>query len=221
MHSIAEEAITQSIAEEARDTTLSARYRALLEVSSAITSHRTLEELFSDLAHRLHPIIDFNYLSVLLYDSARNVMRVHILDSEGPDSVRPGMEFSMDEAPSAWVWTNQRPLVLEDLDREDRFTRPIKLMREYGVRSFCGIPLSTPRRRLGAFSLGHTAPNAYALDQLEIQKLAASQVAVAVENALNYQDASQLQQEIAREGERLKLRADVNNAENSNLSFVV
>jgi formate hydrogenlyase transcriptional activator len=129
------------------------------------------------------------------------------------------MEFSMDESPSAWVWTNQQPLVLDDLDREDRFSRPIKLMREYGVRSFCSIPLSTPRRNLGAFSLGHTAPHAYALDQLEVQKLAASQVAVAVENALNYQDASTLQAEVARERDRLKLLLDVNNAVVSNLSL--
>ena len=207
-----------SIAEKV-GTALSARYLALLEVSSAIASHRTLEELFTDLAHRLHPIIDFNYLSVLLYDPARNVMRVHILDSEGPDTVRPGMEFSMDESPSAWVWTNQQPLVLDDLDSEVRFARPIKLMQEYGVRSFCSIPLTTPRRRLGAFSLGHTETNAYALDQLEIPKLAASQVAVAVENALNYQDASQLQEEVARERDRLKLLLDVNNAVVSNLSL--
>jgi len=208
----------QSIAEE-KDQALSGRYLALLEVASAIASHRTLEELFTDLAQRLHPIIDFSYLSVLLYDSTRNVMRVHILNSDGPDSVRPGMEFSMDESPSAWVWTNQQPLVLDDLDREDRFARPIQLMREYGVRSFCSIPLSTPRRKLGAFSLGHTAPHAYALDQLEIQKLAASQVAVAVENALNYQDASILQAEVARERDRLKLLLDVNNAVVSNLSL--
>jgi hypothetical protein len=98
----------QSISEE-KDVALSGRYLALLGVASAIASHRTLEDLFTDLAHRLHPIIDFSYLSVLLYDSARNVMRVHILDSDGPDTVRPGMEFSMDESPSAWVWKNQQP----------------------------------------------------------------------------------------------------------------
>lgn len=92
----------QSIAEE-KDQAVSGRYLALLEVASAIASHRTLEELFTDLAQRLHPIIDFSYLSVLLYDSTRNVMRVHILKSDGPDTVRPGMEFSMDESPSAWV----------------------------------------------------------------------------------------------------------------------
>jgi formate hydrogenlyase transcriptional activator len=219
MPSIAEEAITQSIAEEARDATLSARYRALLEVSSAITSHRTLEELFSDLAHRLHPIVDFNYLSVLLYDSARNVMRVHILESDGPDSVRLGMEFSIAESPSGWVWANQQPLVVDDLDRDLRFTRPIKLLREQGVRSFCSVPLTTPRRRLGAFNLGHTSPGSYALDQLEIQKLTANHVAVAVENALNHQAAAQLQEEVSRERDRLKLLLDVNNAVVSNLSL--
>jgi len=188
-------------------------------VSSAITSHRTLEELFSDLAHRLHPIVDFNYLSVLLYDSARNVMRVHILESDGPDSVRLGMEFSIAESPSGWVWANQQPLVVDDLDRDLRFTRPIKLLREQGVRSFCSVPLTTPRRRLGAFNLGHTSPGSYALDQLEIQKLTANHVAVAVENALNHQAAAQLQEEVSRERDRLKLLLDVNNAVVSNLSL--
>ncbi|HEY3973103.1 MAG TPA: sigma 54-interacting transcriptional regulator [Candidatus Sulfotelmatobacter sp.] len=202
-----------------KDNTLSGRYLALLEVSAAIAAHRTLEGLFNDVALRLHPIIDFNYLSVLLYDSARDVMRVHILQSDGPDTVHPGMEFSMEESPSAWVWQHQQPLVLDDLDRETRFSRPVMLMREYGVRSFCSIPLTTPRRTLGAFCLGHTAPNAYALDQLDIQKLAASQVAVAVENALNYQEALHLQHEVAHERDRLKLLLDVNNAVVSNLSL--
>lgn len=206
------------IADE-KGNALSGRYLALLEVSAAIAAHRTLEELFKDLGHRLHSIIEFNYLSVLLYDSARNVMRVHILNSDGADTVRPGMEFSIDESPAGWVWKNQEPLVVNDLDRETRFSRPVRLVREYGVRSFCSMPLTTPRRRLGAFSLGNAAPNAYSLDQLEIQKLAASLVAVAVENALNYQDAVQLQQEVAHERDRMKLLLDVNNAVVSNLSL--
>ncbi|HUD68177.1 MAG TPA: sigma 54-interacting transcriptional regulator [Candidatus Sulfotelmatobacter sp.] len=206
------------IADE-KGNALSGRYLALLEVSAAIAAHRTLEELFKDLGHRLHSIIEFNYLSVLLYDSARNVMRVHILNSDGADTVRPGMEFSMDESPAGWVWKNQEPLVLNDLDRETRFSRPVKLVREYGVRSFCSMPLTTPRRRLGAFTLGNAAPNAYSSDQLEIQKLAASQVAVAVENALNYQDAVELQQQVAHERDRMKLLLDVNNAVVSNLSL--
>jgi formate hydrogenlyase transcriptional activator len=206
------------IADE-KGNALSGRYLALLEVSAAIAAHRTLEELFKDLGHRLHSIIEFNYLSVLLYDSARNVMRVHILNSDGADTVRPGMEFSIDESPAGWVWKNQEPLVVNDLDRETRFSRPVKLVREYGVRSFCSIPLTTPRRRLGAFTLGNAVPNAYSSDQLEIQKLAASLVAVAVENALNYQDAVQLQQEVAHERDRMKLLLDVNNAVVSNLSL--
>jgi formate hydrogenlyase transcriptional activator len=202
-----------------KDEALSNRYLALLEVSAAIASHHTLDELFKDLVVRLHPIIDFNYLSVLLYDSARNVMRVHILESEGADTVRLGMEFTMDESPSGWVWKQQEPLVIGNLATENRFERPVKLMREHGVGSLCSMPLTTPRCRLGAFNLGHALPNAYTLDDLEIQKLAASQVAIAVENALHQEQAQQLQEEASRERDHLRLLLDVNNAVVSNLSL--
>jgi len=197
----------------------SSPYLALLEFSRLIGTHRTLEELFKDLARRLHPIVNFNYLSVLLHDEERDVMRVHILEADGPDFVRPGMEFSMDESPSGWVWRNQAPLVVGDIEREPRFNRPLRLMYENGVKSFCTLPLTTARRRLGAFSLGANVPEAYNERNLEIPRLVASQVAVAVENALNQEEALHLQQLVSRERDRLRLLLDVNNAVVSNLSL--
>ena len=192
---------------------------ALREVSRAIASHRTLQELFQDLARLLHPLVNFQYLSVVLHDSAKNVMRIHTLETLGGDNVRPGMEFSMDESPSAWVWEHQEGLVVPDIETEPRFARPISMLREQQVRSFCSLPLTTPRRRLGAFSMGSCESNAYPPENLEIPKLVASQVAVAVENALNYQEALELQQQVAHERDRLKLLLDVNNAVVSHLSL--
>src|SRR5271167_1450252 len=182
-------------------------------------SHRTLQELFRDLARLLHPVVDFHYLSVVLHDSAREVMRIHALDTRGPSSVRPGMEFSLEESPSGWVWKHQEPLLIADIEQEARFVRSIRLLREQQVRSFCSLPLTTPRRQLGAFNLGSSEPNAYTRENLEIPRLAASQVAVAVENALNYQEALVFQEQVARERDRLKLMLDVNNAVVSNLSL--
>jgi formate hydrogenlyase transcriptional activator len=49
--------------------------------------------------------------------------------------------------------------------------------------------------------------------------MVAAQVAVAVENALNYQEARELQQQVVRERDRLKLLLDVNNAVVSNLAL--
>src|SRR5258707_14280613 len=55
---------------------------ALLEVSEAIAQQRDLPALFHDLAERLHSVVDFDFLTLILYDAARNVMRLHIFETE-------------------------------------------------------------------------------------------------------------------------------------------
>ena len=142
--SIAEEAITQSTAASKQGTSpLSARYRALLEVSlryhiAPDTGGTVFGSGPSPSSHRRFQLPE----RCCSDDSARNVMRVHILESDGPDSVRLGMEFSIAESPSGWVWANQQPLVVDDLDRDVRFTRPIKLLCENmgSDRLWCSVP---------------------------------------------------------------------------------
>jgi len=194
-------------------------YLTLLEVSQAIAEHKSLTELFADLSRRLHAILPFTYLSVLLYDAEHNVMRLHTLHADGLAGLQPGMEFSMDESPSAEVWRTQQPLVIEDTAREFRFGRPMRMLLDNNVKSFCSLPLSTARRRLGTFNLGSPYPSMYRLDDLSVPKLVASQVAVAVENALNYEDAQAYQQQVVRERDRLQLLLAVNNAVVSNLAL--
>ena len=67
-----------------------AQHQALLEVAEAISQHRDLGELFHELAERLHRVVDFDYLNLILHDPARNVMRLHILESEMPRNTRLG-----------------------------------------------------------------------------------------------------------------------------------
>ncbi len=59
--------------------TLAEKYQALLRVSEAIAAHRDLSVLFHDLANRLHRVVKFEYMRLLLHDPDRNVMRFHLL----------------------------------------------------------------------------------------------------------------------------------------------
>ena len=45
-------------------------YRALLAVSEAIVSHRDLSALFHELAGRLHQVVRFDYLGLVLHEAA-------------------------------------------------------------------------------------------------------------------------------------------------------
>ena len=59
-------------------------YRALLAVSEAIASHRDLPALFHELAGRLHHVVRFDSLALVLHEAATNTMRLHVLGSSEP-----------------------------------------------------------------------------------------------------------------------------------------
>src|SRR6202162_6705368 len=69
---------------------------ALLEVSEAIAQQRDLPALFHDLATRLHSVVDFDFLTLILHDPARNVMRLHIFATEHPTEKPVGTELPVD-----------------------------------------------------------------------------------------------------------------------------
>jgi formate hydrogenlyase transcriptional activator len=191
----------------------------LNEVSRIIASRRNLSELLHDLANRLHSLLDFSYLSVMLYDPAQHVMRLHNLQGSPLGPLRPGAEFAVEDIPSGWVWQHQQSLVISDLERETRFPRAIQALREYGLGSFCSLPLSTAHRRLGTLTMGRHERGAYSPSELGFAQMVADQVAVAVDNALHSQEAQALQQQLARERDRLQLLLEVTNSVISNLEL--
>jgi formate hydrogenlyase transcriptional activator len=195
------------------------QYTTLLEVSRAISSHQSLTELFQDLGRRLHTVLNFNYLSLILHDPVHEVMRVHTLHFDGVSTIRPGMEFGVDDSPSGEVWRTQRPFTVGNPEQAGRFPRAMRVLVENGLKSFCSLPLTTARRKIGTLNLGSSQRDAYRPSSLAILTMVAAQVAVAVENALNYEEARALQQQVVRERDRLKLLLDVNNAVVSNLAL--
>jgi formate hydrogenlyase transcriptional activator len=191
----------------------------LNEVSRIIASRRNLSELFHDLAERLHGLLDFSYLGVMLYDPVQHVMRLHNLEGSPRGPLRPGAEFAVEDIPSGWVWQHQQPLVISDLGREIRFPRATQALREYGLGSFCSLPLSTAHRRLGTLSIGRPERGGYSPPEVAFAQMVADQVAVAVDNALHSEEAQALQQQLARERDRLQLLLEVTNSVISNLEL--
>ena len=189
-----------------------AQHQALLEVAEAIAQHRDLGELFHELAARLHGVVEFDYLNLTLHDPARNVMRLHILETEEPRKIRPGAEFPMGETPSGLVWETQQPFILDDTEVETRYPQLLQILRENGVRSACSVPLTTAQRRLGVLSFGRGTPHHYAEVEIAFIRQVARQVAVAVDNALNLERAQAYQRQLAQERDRLRVLLEVNNA---------
>lgn len=196
------------------------RLRLLLEVSESIASYRDLDELFRDLAQRLPHIVPFDYINVVLHESARDVMRLWFLATSQPSTISPGLETPVDESPGGLVWKTQQPLTVNDIMEERRFPKLTSMLRENGVQSFCVVPLTTAQRRLGAMGFGSLQKRTYQEADLNFMQQVAKQVAVAVDNVLHDESAQSAQQQLARERDRQQLLLEVNNAVVSNLDLV-
>jgi formate hydrogenlyase transcriptional activator len=180
--------------------TLAERYQALLEVTEAISVQRDLSSLIHDLAQRLHRVVNFEYMRLILHDPERNVMRLHVLEAPNERYDASSLqEMPVDESPGGWVWRTQESLVVSDVEKETRFPRVAELMRLQEVKSFCAVPLTTARRRLGALGFGSRQTSSYGDADLEFLNQVAKQVAVAVDNALAYQQITELKDKLTKE----------------------
>jgi formate hydrogenlyase transcriptional activator len=183
----------------------------LLEVSEAIAQQRDLPALFHDLAGRLHSVVDFDFLTLILHDPVRNVMRLHVLETHLPTDKPTGTETPVEGNPSGWVWQSQETFVVSDTEEETRYPEYMGRLREHGVRSAALVPLTTAQRRVGAMGFGRLVPQRITDTELQFLQRVASQVAVAVDNALNLESSQAYQKQLARERDRLKVLLDVNN----------
>jgi formate hydrogenlyase transcriptional activator len=197
---------------ESADDRAPQRYEALLGVLESITRHGDLTELFHDLAQRLRPVVPFDFITVVLHDAAENVMRLHIMESAQPQSVRLGPETAPAESPGGWVWQTQEPMIIPDYEHETRFPRVAHVWRGYGMRSGYYLPLTTAQRRLGTINFASSRPRTYDAPDLHLFQQVARAAAVAVDNALNFQQAQHYQQKLTAERDRLRLLLEVNNA---------
>jgi formate hydrogenlyase transcriptional activator len=180
---------------------LSARqqYRTLLAVSQTIVSQRDLHALFHELADRLHQVARFDYLALVLHEAATNTMRLHVLETWEP--VPPGTVIVLptEEDPAGLVWQTQRPLITSCVAELRRWPRLLDIVQPYGVQSYCWLPLTTARRRLGTLNFTSKQVGAYDVADLNFLQQVANQVAVAVENALAFQEIEALNDRLHRE----------------------
>jgi formate hydrogenlyase transcriptional activator len=189
---------------------LHGQYQALLEISEAIASHRELDQLFRDLAPRLHRVVEFDFANLILHEPARNMMKSHVLETPDPAYACPGGECPM-ESPGGWVWETQKSWVVSNLNGDARFPDLGQWLHERGIQSLCVVPVTTALRKLGALAFGSRVGAAYSeVDVIFLQQVA-RQVAVALDNALNFEQVQSVQQQLTEERDRLRLLLEVNN----------
>jgi formate hydrogenlyase transcriptional activator len=188
------------------ETPLTERYEALLRLSQTLISIRSSEELFRLLARELRAVVNFYVMGIGIYDEQAHEVRLTSYGEPGDPLQVP--KLAPEETFTWWVYQHQQPLIIPSLDAETRFPAVIEMLKNRGVRSVCALPLTTVHRRLGGLAVGSTETEAYSKEEVSFLSLVANQVALAVDDALNFDASQQAKESLRASEERFRLIVD-------------
>lgn len=188
------------------------RYEALLEMADLMVRHRTLPELFHDLALGLKKVADFHYLNFSIHNPQLKAMQLHWWEGGGDAVIDLPEAVSVVESASGWSWEHQQELLFPDLQEESRFPRALDHLRAKEIRTYYIAPLSTAEKRLGALGVASLKADAYSEQDRRLLRRVAELAALAVENTMN-------REALHNEKQRLQALVDVNRTLASSLEI--
>src|ERR1700730_8975424 len=196
-----------------------ARYELLVGVSNAIGTHRNPEDLFGALVRELHRVVRFDYIGVYIRDEKSNTFHRHSIDAATEAAIPPDPELAMEDSDAWWVYQNQEPLITSLEARDARFSKLQEVLKKYGVRCLCTLPLTTAHTRVGTLAFASKAPDVYTGEEVQVLRVVAEQIALSFDNALLFDAAQASQQQLLKKSERVGLLLELTNHVVSNLEF--
>jgi formate hydrogenlyase transcriptional activator len=176
------------------------RLRLLLEIASSVASRLDLRQVIEALSTNLFRVMQCDVSALLLPDSESGELRVTILynpDARGP--FREGSLVPMNSSISGQVLRKAKSVRIDSFEqvREDPeiYGNPdgqllYERVIEEGLRAGCYLPLLGRDRVVGVLMLARRSDNAFEEGDVILLEQVARQVAIAVENTLEYEKAT-------------------------------
>lgn len=191
------------------------RSQLLLEINAAIISHSGLPDLLNAVSACLRREVTHDFAAMTLYEAETNQLRAYRLG--GPNNVREAVLLPLDGTIGGLVFRSRQPVLRRRMDFREFPADP--RIEIHSVKSACGVPLVAHGHTLGTLGVASLLEDAFTDDDVKLLTQIANQVAIAVENAHNFEIAESLRQKLAVERDRLRLLLEVNNAVVSNLDL--
>jgi formate hydrogenlyase transcriptional activator len=181
------------------DQSVEARYQSLIRLADSIRAQHDTKALFRVLVSELSQVIPFD--GIAQFDESSKKVNWHLCKIGQQLSPHPS-DTRIQETLAWWVSESQQSAVIADVWRETRFSYTVEQLRNFGMQSACGLPLSTAHRRLGSLVIASRRLDAYSEEEVRFLSLVADQIALAMDDAINFQASR-------RAEERLELLLDL------------
>ncbi len=167
--------------DHARAFEAESRARQRLEQVQAVTdaalANLELDELFVVLLPRIRDILEADTCAVLLLDEETNELAARAAVGI-EEEVEQGVRIPVGGGFAGRVAASKQPVILDDVDHAD-VLNPI--LRQKGIKSMLGVPLLVEGNALGVIHVGTLVHRRFTADDVELLRLVADRVAIAIE----------------------------------------
>ncbi len=163
----------------------------LNEVGRETSSILDVEELLRRAAEQTKRVIDYQILSIMLYDEDQKVFR-HRVDVKHGQSVQGKLRVATSEGLVGAAATLKEPVLVPDVSLDPRY-----LMVNPETRSELAIPMMHKGKVIGVLDLESPQLNYFTEDHVQTLSILAANLAVSLENARLYE-------KVARDEARLE-----------------
>ena len=176
------------------------RLRLLLEVNNSVVSALQLRELFGLIVASLRRAMPHERTSLVLHEPEQNRFRLYASDFPGGNGlIQDGLLTPVEGTPAGVALASRKPEIFTAQDLKAFPSDIAHLLLAEGVQSLCCVPLMSRNRVLGTLNIATVRHKTFTPDDIDLLSQVASQFAIAVENALAYQQITELKNKLAEE----------------------
>jgi GAF domain-containing protein len=162
----------------------------LYQVGLATTSSLDIDAVLITIYEQCRQLMDVDAFYIALYEAEDQVITYPLFFDQG-QRVAP-FSLPADTGFAGWIVQNRQPFRCDDTVAEAE-SLPIEMHRTGGepIRSYLGVPLLWRERVIGVISVQSYQIGAYGEAEVQLLTTLAAQAAVAIENALLFQETQQ------------------------------
>jgi sigma-B regulation protein RsbU (phosphoserine phosphatase) len=165
----------------------------LNEVSRETGSILDVEELLRRAAEQTKRVIDYQILSIMLYDEEQKVFR-HRVDVKHGQRVQGKLRVAASEGIVGAAAMLKEPVIVPDVTVDPRY-----LMVNPETRSELAIPMIHKGKVIGVLDLESPQPNYFTEDHVQTLSILAGNLAVSLENARLYEQVAKDEARLERD----------------------
>ncbi len=158
------------------------------EVASSLTSELNLDPLLHKILAKAVEVMEASAGSLILLDEFTDELVFEVIEGGGGENLK-GVRMSRDKGIAGWVATHQKPLIVDDVNSDNRYYQSIAQSFDFKPTSLLCVPMISRNKLIGVLQVLHNIAGRY-FGPLDRQLLTtfANQAAIAIENARLYEN---------------------------------